>query len=128
MKFLFLRLFIITILSFISLSCSNDDQLNDHNSILVGSWSRSLRLGGIYGTETFIFNSNNKYSVKLVRTESYNGPCSLDPFCDNDYSGDYWFTGNNLCIDSDEHGWNECYSWSVNGDILTIQGDQYYKD
>lgn len=84
-------------------------------------------MGSIDGTKTFTFNSNWKYSVELVRTEDFDGSCSMDPYCDNDYSGDYWLSGNSLCIDSDQYGWTECYSWSVSGNRLTIHGENYYK-
>ena len=116
-------------------SCSSDDNNSEEeqeqgeqdNSVVLGSWTREETLGGIDGTKTFTFNANWKYTVELVRVEDFNGPCSLDPYCDNDYSGDYWFSGNSLCIDSDYHGWTECYSWSVSGDRITIHGENYYK-
>jgi len=126
-RLLILKTGIILSLFFTISSCGNDDSL-DENPQIVGSWSRVEHWGSIDGTNTITFSSNLTYSVKLTRTEDFNGPCEMDPYCDNDYSGEYWFDGNRLYYNHSTLGWTDYFNeWSVEGNKLILDGDLYNK-
>lgn len=110
-------------------SCNKDDENvgspNTHSEI-IGSWKMDRHWGGIDGTETITFLSNSTYSVELERIEDFNGDCEFDPYCDNDYSGDYWFEGNKLYYNESTHEWTEYWNtWSVEGNLLHLDDDVY---
>lgn len=110
-------------------SCNNDDTISGtKNPELIGSWKINRDWGSISGTETITFSSNSTYSVELKRTEAYSGPCNLDPYCNNDFSGKYWFEGSKLYYDCPEVGWTDFWStWSVQGNILHLDDEIYNK-
>lgn len=130
-------------LPIIFLSCSKDNENGESakpkkevkdqneeadNSMLIGRWERDMTAGSIDGKKSILFTRDWKYYVTFTRLEEFSGPCSLDPYCDNDYSGDYWFNDNNtLYYDSEQKGWTDYYrSWAVSGNTLTLDGDDYF--
>ena len=109
-------------------SCANDDTIIEGNNEIIGSWKTNQHWGSIDGTETITFSQNMTYSVELVRTENFNGSCEMDPYCDNDYSGEYWFDGNKLYYNHSTIGWTDYFdSWSVEDNILILDGERYDK-
>lgn len=119
-------------LSLLSLSCNDDDSeinnLTSEQSKIIGSWQIDRGYGSIDGTEKITFTNDMKYSVVLTRTESYDGPCEYDPYCENDYSGEFWFQDSKLYYNSSELGWTDYFdNWSVEGDLLVLDGDTYIK-
>ena len=122
----------LSVLLFLFLSCSEDDSesngLTTEQSKIVGTWQRNTTYGSIEGTERITFKNDKTYSVELTRTEQFDGPCSLDPYCDNNYSGDFWFENDNLYYDHSSLGWTDYYeNWSVEGTLLNLDGDIYQK-
>lgn len=125
LRFAFVFAFILTVLN----SCSNDDsgfEDSTNNKALIGKWVIDRHWGSIDGKETIRFSENWTYSMTFDRVEDFTGPCSMDPYCDNDFSGKYWFEGGKIYYDHSSLGWLEYWdTWSVEGDLLILDGDVY---
>ncbi len=127
------RIITIILLCCIVISCrKNDDDIDNDSSFIypeiLGTWKRSVDYGGLRGTEQISFSDNSTYGVVLERTEDFNGPCDLDPYCDNDYYGAFWFRGDALYYNSTTQGWTDNWdSWYVEGDQLFLDADVYDK-
>lgn len=126
MKKIILSICILVVVNLLP-SCSKDDTTNEHPEIL-GSWKRNVNWGSIDGTETITFLNNSTYSVELERIEAFSGPCTLDPYCDSDYSGKYWFEEDALYYNESTIGWTDNWAtWSVQGNLLHLDNDIYQK-
>src|SRR5690554_4676717 len=116
----------------ISLSACKKDDVTDttsnEHSVIIGTWKRSVHWGSIDGTETITFTNNSTYSVELERIEEFNGGCDFDPYCNNDYSGEYWFEGKKLYYNEPTLEWTDYWdTWSVQGNLLHLDNAIYNK-